>query len=227
MRTAILILGFLPAAAAAGLVDRVAATVGNQAITLGEVLEELRVTAFLNGDPLDLGPAARREAAERLVDQELIRREMTTGQYPQPTDADVAQTFAGMKKARFHADTEYRDALRHYGVTEQQLKEHLRWQIASLRFTEMRFRNDGEQPSQATLRQMQQAAQKRGTGDAARIVQTPAPPPPKPQPGTTPQRANRLAAPANADASPDEQFEAWLKQLRADTRVQFKKEAFE
>ena len=227
MRSAILILGLLPAAATAGMVDRVAATVGNQAITLGEVIEEIRVTSFLNGEPVDLGPTARRQAAERLVDQELIRREMATGQYPQPTDAEVGQTLAELKKSRFHADAEYRDALRSHGITEEQLNQHLRWQVAALRFTEMRFRQDGEQPSSSVLRQMQQTAQKRGTGEAARVVQTPAPPPPKPQAGAAPPRASRLEASPDATASADEQFDAWLKQLRADARVQFKKEAFE
>lgn len=59
----------LAAGGSAGVVDRVAVVVGREALTESEVLEDLRLTEFLNHEPLDLSPAARREAAEHLVDQ--------------------------------------------------------------------------------------------------------------------------------------------------------------
>ena len=223
MRNLIFISCLLAANATAALVDRIAVTVGNRAITLGEVLEEIRVTNFLNGEPLDFSPEARRRAADRLVDQELIRREMEMGQYPQPTDAEVDQMLAQIKNPRFRSEAEYREALQRYGVTEDALKAHLRWQIAALRFTDMRFQlGTSNQSKQASL-----PAPKPATGDASRMVPTPAPPVAKPQPGAKPTRASRLDAPADPAASVDDQFEAWLKQARADMRVQFKKEAFE
>ena len=75
--------------ASAGVVDRIAVVVGNTVITESEVLREVRLTEFLNREPLDVSPAARRAAADRLVDQQLIRNEMSIGNYPQPSPAEA------------------------------------------------------------------------------------------------------------------------------------------
>src|SRR5579864_8499566 len=73
----------------AAVIDRVALVINNKVITEGEVLDELRVTEFLNNEPLDLGPTARRAAGDRLVDQELLRNEMNLTGYAQPPAADA------------------------------------------------------------------------------------------------------------------------------------------
>src|SRR5580700_11903799 len=44
----------------AAVVDRVAVVVGKTVITESEVLDEVRLTEFLNGQPLELGPQQRR-----------------------------------------------------------------------------------------------------------------------------------------------------------------------
>jgi hypothetical protein len=67
--------------------DRVVVSVGPEAITLSEVREEIAVTAFLNGEKPDYSPGVTRRAAERLVDQTLIRKEMDLGRYPLPEPA--------------------------------------------------------------------------------------------------------------------------------------------
>ena len=91
-------------AASAGVLDRIAVTVGNDAITEGEVLEEIRITTFLNNEPPDLGPAARRAAAERLVDQYLIRHELASGGYAAPDAVQVDRLVEELVKTRFHGD---------------------------------------------------------------------------------------------------------------------------
>ena len=60
---------WLAMCASAAVVDRVAIVVGTKAITETELIEEVRLTQFLNGQPLDLGVAARRAAGDRLVDK--------------------------------------------------------------------------------------------------------------------------------------------------------------
>jgi len=75
--------------AVAGVVDRVAVVVGNQVITESELLREVRLTEFMNGEPLDLSPEKRRIAAERLVDQQLVRKEMEIGSYPPPSPQEA------------------------------------------------------------------------------------------------------------------------------------------
>src|SRR5712692_11432276 len=65
----------------AEVLDRIAIVVGNTAITKTEVAHEARIAAFINGEAPDLGPAGKRRAAERLVEQELIRREIGLAHY--------------------------------------------------------------------------------------------------------------------------------------------------
>ena len=61
------------------IIDRIAIIVGKQVIKDSDITREIRLTSFLNTDPLDLGPGARRRAANRLIDQALIRNEMRLG----------------------------------------------------------------------------------------------------------------------------------------------------
>src|SRR5450432_3413792 len=69
-------------AAAAGVVDRVAVVVGDTVITESEVLDELRLTEFLNSQPPDTRPEQRRAAAERLVDSNSSAKKWRSGITP-------------------------------------------------------------------------------------------------------------------------------------------------
>jgi len=133
----ILALAIFPLSAA--VVDRVAVVVGKTVITETEVVQEARLEAFLNGAPLALDPAARRAAAERLVDQQLVRNEMRIGAYPQPTGAEIDEMLVNLKRERYPTDAQYRAALDRYGVTEDQIRGHLAWQLSAIRFTDIRF----------------------------------------------------------------------------------------
>jgi hypothetical protein len=134
------LLAILAIPLSAAVVDRVAVVVGTTVITETEVLQEARIAALINQSPLDLGPDARRAAAERLVDQQLIRNEMRIGAYPQPTGAEIDGMVRNLKQERFAgSDSRYRAALDRYGVKEDELRRHLAWQLAAIRFTDMRF----------------------------------------------------------------------------------------
>jgi hypothetical protein len=173
---------------AQNIIDRVAVVVGNTAITETEVLRDVRLTQFMNGQPLDLGPQARKASAERLVDQQLIRTEMTTGTYTMPTDDDTDQMLRDFKR-RFTSEAQYRSVMAAYGITEKELKEHLMWELAAIRFTDLRF-----QPTSPDV-----------------------------------QSANRVnpGAPMPSAGDVDQQLDAWLKEQRKNTRVQFKPGAFQ
>lgn len=126
--------------ASADLVDRIAVAVGNRAIKESQIISEIRVAAFLNGGTLDLSGAAKRKAADQLVDQALIRTEMARGSYPTPSDADVNDLLKRIKDTEFHNDAAaYQSALGKYGLTETELKTHLAWQLQVLRFIAGRF----------------------------------------------------------------------------------------
>jgi parvulin-like peptidyl-prolyl isomerase len=130
----------LCAAGRAAVLDRIAVVVGNDVITESEVLEEVRMTEFLNGQPLNVSPAQRRAAAERMVDQQLIRDEMQIGSYSEPAESAVDATLAEFRRQRFAGDdAAMRASLQAYGLTESDLKKHLRWQLAAVRFANVRF----------------------------------------------------------------------------------------
>lgn len=176
----------------AAVVDRVAVVVGNHVITQSEVNDEVRLTAFLNQQPLDLGPQQRRAAAERLVDQELIRNEMKIGGYMPPTADDAEAALRSFQQEHFPSISEFRAALEKYGITEDQFKEHLLWELKVLRFTDIRFQA-GSPPS----------------------------------PGETANRWRPGSGAPPEENGVDERMDAWLKDARSQTRIDFKKEAFQ
>src|SRR3954468_22691039 len=95
----------------AAVVDRIAVVVGKAVITETEVLQEARLEAFLNQTPLDLSAQARKTAAERLVDQQLVRNEMRIGNYSKPKPAEVDSMLGNFRKENFKSEAEYRAAL--------------------------------------------------------------------------------------------------------------------
>lgn len=124
----------------AEVIDRIAVTLDNQIITESEVAREIRLSALLNGDPLDFSPEARRKAAGRLVEQKLIRREIELGRYLEPTKDEVAAMLKQIQTQRFLGSEDYRQALDRCGVSEADLNAHLLWQLTLLRFIDARFR---------------------------------------------------------------------------------------
>jgi hypothetical protein len=135
----------------AEVIDRIAVALDNQIITESEVAREIRLSALLNGDPLDFSAEARKKAADRLVEQKLIRREIELGRYPEPSKDEVAAMLKQIQTQRFPVSEDYRQALEKYGVSEEDLNAHLLWQLTLLRFIDARFR-PGVQVSDEDIR---------------------------------------------------------------------------
>jgi len=127
------------APADAAIIDRIAVTLDSQVITESEIMLEIRLTALLNGEPVDATPQARKKAANRLIEQKLIRREVELGHYVQPSPGEEEPMLKQIQAQRFHGPDDYRKALEKYGVDEAQLRGHLLWQLTLLRFIEVRF----------------------------------------------------------------------------------------
>jgi peptidyl-prolyl cis-trans isomerase SurA len=123
------------------VVDRVAVVVGRHVVKLSDIDRDLRASAFLNGEPLNFSPDAKRKAAERLIDQELIRQEILTGGYRQPSQQDVDAFLAQLQRDRFGGSAaKLNAALSKYGLTVEQLRQYVLWQLTVLRFIDERFR---------------------------------------------------------------------------------------
>lgn len=122
------------------VIDRVAVIVGKHAIKLSDVERDLRLTAFLNRTTLDLSPKAKRQAAERLVDQQIIRGELASGAFGRATDAQADALLTQIRRDRFEDSVEkLRAALARYGLTTEGLQAELLWQLTVLQFIQQRF----------------------------------------------------------------------------------------
>jgi len=123
------------------IIDRMAVIVGNHVVKASDIDRDLRVTEFLNRQALDLSAEAKRKSAERLIDQEIIRQEIVTGGYRRPPESEAEAFEKQLINDRYHGSAaQVRDALAKYGLTEQQLRDQLLWQLTVLRFIDQRFR---------------------------------------------------------------------------------------
>ncbi len=129
----------LPAAAV--IVDRVAITAGGKVITDSEIDLRIRLTAFQNGEKPLFSPDARKKAAQLLIDEKLVEREMDIGQYPRLNADARKQLLAGYAKTNYTSDPEaLRRALSDYGLTPGDLEDDLARQSDLLTFLSLRFR---------------------------------------------------------------------------------------
>jgi hypothetical protein len=140
MRSAALFL-MIVSAAHGEILDRLALVVGHQTISELQLDEEIRVTAFVNDAPIKRGNEDRRTAADRLVEQLLVRREMDLSRYPLPGDGDVQAYYEAVLQSRSEGE-HIGHSLAEYQLTPGILKQHLALQLTVLRFIEFRFRPD-------------------------------------------------------------------------------------
>jgi peptidyl-prolyl cis-trans isomerase SurA len=199
------------ALAAGVVVDRLAVIVGKHAVKLSDIDRDLRVTGFLNRQPLDLGPAARRKAAERLIDQQLIRDEMTNMGYNQE-DAGGGDLLDRIRRSRFAgSDARLRQALAPYGLTEDELRAQLSWQAKVLSFIDQRFR-----PGVMVTDDEVRAYYDQYRAELARLY---------PRTPTLDDLDPKIREIIEAQRV-NQNFEAWLGRARQRTRIEFLQEAF-
>ncbi len=140
----------LAASAGPEVLDRIAATVGSHVVTESDVIEEIRVTAFIEGTEPNFGPEQKRKTVERLIDQELMRREVLFTRFPLPTQSDIAPLYKQIRE-RFPSDAAYQAELKRYALTDSDIRRHVQWQLMTLRFIEYRFQ-PGVQISEGDIR---------------------------------------------------------------------------
>jgi hypothetical protein len=122
------------------IIDRIAVVVGNSIVKDSDIERDLRVTEFLNGQPLSLGAASRKAAANRLIDQIFIRREIRLGDYPRATLKDADRQLEAIRKEKFRTDEAFEDRMRRYGLDLLELRSQFQWQLTVLQFIDVRFR---------------------------------------------------------------------------------------
>ncbi len=130
------------AASATAVIDRVAIIVGKRVVKRSDIERDLRASQFLNGEPPNLSAAARKKVADRLITQELIRQEIMAGGYIRPSDQDVSAFIQKLRRERFgNSEAQMNAALARHGLTADQLRQYLLWQLTALQFIDQRFRS--------------------------------------------------------------------------------------
>jgi peptidyl-prolyl cis-trans isomerase SurA len=109
-------------------------------ITASDLRREIRVNAFLEGAKPDFSPENKRKTADRMVEQRLVRRELELSRYPTPSKSEVDPMLKEFQQEYYANPADYERALAQYGITDQQVRDHLLWQLTLLRFVEVRFR---------------------------------------------------------------------------------------
>ena len=207
-------LAIFAAMAPAAIIDRVAVSVGNRAITESDVLREIRVVAFLNGATPDLGAVNKRATAERMVEQKLIRAELEASRYPLPTPGEVAPVLEKFKQEHFPSSEEYLRKLRAAGLTEQDLKDELLWERTLLRFIEIRFRpavQVSDEDIQDYFAKVVEPAAKKAHPD---------------QPVSLKDFRDQIDQTLTGQRE-DKEMDAWLNEARRRTEIVFHTEVFE
>jgi len=135
---------FLCALLAAGsdsvVLDRIAVIVGKHVIKISDIDVDLRLTAFLNREPVHNDADNKRRSAERLIDQEIIRQEIISGGFRRPAESQAAAFESQLTRDRFGgAEARLRAELTRYGLSASDLREQLLWQLTVLSFIDQRF----------------------------------------------------------------------------------------
>jgi hypothetical protein len=195
------------------VLDRIAVIAGTHVIKASDIDRDIRLTQFLNRQPLNITPAAKREAAERLITQDIIRQEIITGAYQRPPEGEGAALEVQLQRDRFgNSSQRMHDALQKYGLTESELRERLLWQVTVLQFINQRFQagvvvtdDDIRNYYNQHTAELQKQEPKDGSLEALT---------PKIKEELEGERINH-------------NFDEWLDQARQGLRVEYKQEAFE
>lgn len=195
------------------IVDRIAVIVGNQVIKRSDIDRDLRLTAFLNQEQPNFSPDAKRKSAERLIDQAVIRQQIASGGYSRPTDSDVDALLKQLRQDRFGgSEQKLRSALTARGITEDQLRAYLLWQLTVLRFIDQRFR-----PGVFVSDEEVRAYYDQHLAELKRQY---------PQNNSFEELAPKIRASLEGERI-NQNFAQWLDQARKRTRIEYREAAFQ
>jgi len=133
-----LLLFFCLACSRAEIVDRISIVVDDSIIKHSDIIQDIRLTDFLNHETSSLTLAEQKKAAARLIDQTLIRKELESGLYSRPDPSEVDSLLQQIKRG-FASEAAYARSLAAYHLNEAELRKRLDWQLTVLRFINLRF----------------------------------------------------------------------------------------
>lgn len=200
-------------------IDRIAVTVGPHVISERDVIQDLRLSAFLDSPPAldnrgaELSPQRKRQAAARLVDQYLVLEDAALTRAPLPSAADVAPMIEPLK-ARYAGETEFRAALSNAQITEEELNAHLLAGLRMLRYTDTRFRPEVQLTEEALRTIFESVVAQSDRSDSA-----------APQP--TFEESRPKLEKLLTDQQVMRSMDSWLEMTRHDTSIRYREAAFQ
>ncbi|MCC7237291.1 MAG: hypothetical protein IT163_18430 [Bryobacterales bacterium] len=201
-------------AARAELADRLAVSIESSAIFESEILDHLRVAAFLEDKPLDVTPRARGAAANQLIELKLIHREMQLSRYTPPGVEVARPLLAKFRAERYPDDAAYNAALAKHHLREADLLRNLLLQLTITRFVNFRFR-PGVRVTDEEVAHYYRDSYVPGWES----VKAPVPVPPL-------QDVQTEIEALLTEQKVDQAMDDWLKAARASVRIQFHEEVF-
>lgn len=127
-------------AVAGEVLDRVALSIDNDAITESQILQQIRLAAFQSRTKPSFTTADKRHAAEQLRDRLLIEREMQQNRYTPPDAAAVEKLLKQFQADHSLSGAAYAQELAQYGLTDAQFRQFLMAQAMTIQFIDVRFR---------------------------------------------------------------------------------------
>jgi len=144
VRALALLLPFLPQMASAGeVVDRIVATVNGRIILQSDLDEALSYEAVLSGRSLgQFNDDERRTVLDRLIDQELLREQMKSADFPHASQTEIAARVAEARKQYPEAATDegWQAFLAKFHLSQKDLETHVGQQIDLMRLVDARLR---------------------------------------------------------------------------------------
>lgn len=216
IRASAILLLFLqaPPAPASEILDRVAVSAGQQAVTMVEILRHLRFRAIVSGAPVEDTGQNRRQAAEQLVDLLIVRRELELSRYSPPSMAEADQAIeaflADMKWSRERLAAELARA----GFSEEEFRREMQSRLTVTRFIDYRFA-PGVQVTDEEVQTYYEseflpALRETSPGAAAPAL------------AAVRSMIERILTTRKVNAA----MEEWLKQMRQSLRIRYFDEAF-
>jgi len=116
------------------LIDRIAARVENDIILLSDVRHLGRYQMLVDGKS-----ETEPQLLDRLIDQWVVQNEADASRFPRPSDAEIDQGVAALKKS-FPSLQEYEERRKQSGLSEQQVRDKIATQIHLTNYLDSRFR---------------------------------------------------------------------------------------
>jgi hypothetical protein len=201
-----LLLIALPMISRAEVIDRVVAVVGQQAITASEVELQLRLEALFNREPLEITDEKRRRALQRLIAVRVIQSEAIMAGFLSTSEQDVQLRLQQSRRQGYANGLAFEQALKNYGLREQDAADFWRQVIGYERFKDFRFKTGLEISPEAVTAYYEKNVvaefNKEGQGAAPPLVEI----------------YNQVEQ-AVIEERANEMLDEWLKETRPQTRI--------